>query len=177
MQMYTDECRWTQMHTDVRRRTQMHADVRRRMQGKLRPVCGRMQPQDARCLFKDFRTYYTHVHNLAHTFSLHSLKHLPPPLNGLDDRLIQNKRWTWGEWLGISAIHGERRASNLHECYWRITIEPTTESSETEAIDKLIIELATNWVLYAVHMCIWHVCSSIECNCSNKCVVLLIEKQ
>ena len=31
--------------TNAHRHT--HADIRRRMQGKLRPACGRMQPQDA----------------------------------------------------------------------------------------------------------------------------------
>ena len=42
-----DTHRHTQTHTDARRRAQTHADERRRMQGKLRPVCGWMQPQDA----------------------------------------------------------------------------------------------------------------------------------
>ena len=47
-------------------------------------------------------------------------------------------------WVIFSAIQGVRRASNLHECYRGITVESTTESSETEAIDKSIIEFAAN---------------------------------
>ena len=44
-------------------------------------------------------------------------------------------------WVMFSAIQGVRRASNLHECY---RVEPTTETFETEAIDKSIIEFAAN---------------------------------
>ena len=60
-QTHADERRKTQTNTDKRRQTQTNADKRRRTQGKLRPVCGRTQLQDAldvRRLFKDFRDFW-----------------------------------------------------------------------------------------------------------------------
>ena len=46
-QKNADKHRQTQTNADKHRQTQTNADKRRRTQGKLRPVCGRTQLQDA----------------------------------------------------------------------------------------------------------------------------------